>query len=102
MNGIIIAGKFTIAQLAAQIINGVIESLAVDGAIKLVNGPVIRINDPNAKYSAGYTTIPFYTADDQNPSITSSGGFPMCVPRSGSDAACPSSNRPTNVANPLN
>lgn len=102
MDGKIIAGKMSIAQLALQDSNGVIESLSFDGAIKIVNGPVIRINDPNAKYSAGFTTIPFYTADDQNPSVSSFGGFPMCVPRSLADADCPSSNRPTNVPNPLN
>lgn len=94
----------TIAQLSLQSSTGYIESLSFDGAIKIVNGPVIRINDPNAKYSSGYTTIPFFTADDENPSVSSFGGFPMCVPRSANDDKCPSSNRPgkPTVADPLN
>ena len=91
-----------VAQLALQVSNGVIESLAFDGSIKIVNGPTIRINDPNAVYSAGFKTYPVFTADDENPSVSSFGGFPMCVPRSATDTACPSSNRPTNVPNPLN
>lgn len=102
MNGNAIAAQIRISQLLAQISNGYIESLGTDGAIKIVDGPTIRINDPNAIFSAGYTNVPMFTADDQNPSITSMGGFPMCVPRSASDAKCPQSNRPTNVANPLN
>ena len=62
--------------------------------MQITNGPTIRINDPNAVYSAGYKGRPFMTADDQNPSISSFSGFPMCVPRSSSDALCPQSNRP--------
>lgn len=92
----------TIAQISLQASTGYIERLGTDGAIKIQNGPTIRINDPNAKYSSGYTAIPFFTADDENPSITSFGGFPMCVPRSSDDPKCPQSNRPTNVPNPLN
>lgn len=92
----------SIAQLSLQSSNGYIESLKPDGAIKIRNGPTIRINDPNAVYSAGYTKTPFFTADDENPSITSFGGFPMCVPRSASDPKCPATNRPTNVPNPMN
>jgi hypothetical protein len=92
----------TIAQLSLQLSNGHIESLGFDGLIKIANGPTIRINDPNAKYSSGTTAFPFYTADDENPSISSFGGFPMCVPRSADDPKCPQSNRPTNANNPLN
>lgn len=50
-----------------------IASLSFDGAIHIANGPTIRINDPNAKYSAGYKDIPFFAADDENPSISSFG-----------------------------
>lgn len=35
-----------------------------------------------------------FTADDENPSITSFSGFPVCVPRSATDEKCPSANRP--------
>lgn len=55
----------------------------------------MRINDPHGVYSVGYTSHPFWTADDENPSISSFSGFPMCVPRNSSDPLCPMSNRPT-------
>ena len=62
--------------------------------MKIVNGPTLRINDPNAVFSVGYTAAPFFTADDESPSITSFSGFPMCIPRGTNDTACPSTNRP--------
>ncbi|KAI4801426.1 hypothetical protein E4T44_11560 [Aureobasidium sp. EXF-8845] len=62
--------------------------------MKIKGGPTIRVNDPNGVYGAAYTQNPLYTADDENPSITSFSGFPMCVPRSSSDPLCPASNRP--------
>lgn len=102
VNGNVIAGQIQISQLLGQTSDGYIESLGFDGAIKIVDGPTIRINDPNGIFSAGYTALPLFTADDENPSITSIGGFPMCVPRSASDSRCPQSNRPTSVANPMN
>lgn len=83
-----------ISQLDLAGSSGIIQSLDADGSIKIQNGPTIRINDPNAKYSAGYNGLPFFTADDENPSISSFSGFPMCVPRSANDPLCPASNRP--------
>jgi hypothetical protein len=59
--------------------SGIIQTLATDGGIKIQNGPTIRINDPNAKYSTGYTGLPFFTADDEYASISAFSGFPMCV-----------------------
>jgi hypothetical protein len=89
-----------------------IKSLDNDGKITLEGGQVVRINDPNAVFSAGYKSQPEFTADDVNPSVTGKpstatpltsdfadtfiafSGFPMCVPRSSADPKCPSSNRP--------
>lgn len=94
VNGVIIAGQMSIAQLDLAGSSGIVSGLSEDGGIQIQNGPKIRINDPNAKYSAGYTLLPFFTADDENPSISAFSGFPMCVPRSASDPLCPASNRP--------
>jgi hypothetical protein len=89
-----------------------IKSLDNDGKITLEGGQVVRINDPNAVFSAGYKSQPEFTADDVNPSVTGKpstaipltsdfadtsiafSGFPMCVPRSSADPKCPSTNRP--------
>lgn len=35
-----------------------------------------------------------FTADTSNPTIHSQTGYPMCIPRSGTDAQCPAGNRP--------
>ncbi|KAJ4379942.1 hypothetical protein N0V85_008808 [Neurospora sp. IMI 360204] len=93
------AGQIFISQFSTSLGRGLISSIAYDGTITLAStgGPnlKLRINDPNAVYSAGYTSHPFWTADDENPSISSFSGFPMCVPRNSSDPLCPMSNRPT-------
>lgn len=74
---------------------GYIESVNfADGSMKILNGPTLRINDPNAVFSVGYTAAPFFTADDESPSVTSFSGFPMCIPRNESDPGCPATNRP--------
>lgn len=97
MNNVILAGQMSVDQVELAFASGTIASIANDGRITLTSGPVLRINDPNAKYSAGYNRLPFYTADDENPSISSFSGVPMCVPRNSTDPLCPSSNRPTGV-----
>ncbi|KAF2429528.1 hypothetical protein EJ08DRAFT_698246 [Tothia fuscella] len=95
-----IAGLVSISQFQLEAGMGRIASVNNDGRITIVNGPTIRINDPNAVYSVGYNLDPFFTADDENPSITAFSGFPMCVPRSATDALCPSSNRPLTAGAP--
>lgn len=95
VNGQAIAGLVQISQFLFEAGTGLVEKIDfAGGSMKIANGPTIRINDPNAIYSVGYTANPFYTADDENPSITSFSGFPMCIPRSSSDTKCPASNRP--------
>lgn len=89
-----IAAQVSISQFMLEGDTGFVESVEFDGRIKIRGGPTLRINDPNAVYSAGYKTHPFFTADDANPSITSFSGFPMCVPRKADDEKCPQSNRP--------
>lgn len=70
MNDVAIAGLVQISQQLGNINSGVIKSLATDGLITLTSGQTLRINDPRAVYSAGYTLDPEFTADDENPSIT--------------------------------
>lgn len=70
VDGTPIAGLVQVSQLLAAGNGGIIKSLSFDGKITLESGQVVRINDPNAVYSAGYTAKPAFTADDQNPSIS--------------------------------
>ncbi|KAK3337683.1 hypothetical protein B0T19DRAFT_351584 [Cercophora scortea] len=93
VDGQAIAAQVIISEFAMELNQGYIEELSFDGTIKIRNGPNIRINDPNAVFSAGFSA-PFMVADDKNPSVTAFSGFPMCVPRSTNDTLCPLSNRP--------
>lgn len=70
VNGQAIAGQVSIAQFQLEANSGKIKSLDFDGKITLVGGQVVRINDPNKRFSAGYGDKPEFTADDVNPSVT--------------------------------
>ena len=77
VDGKAIAGIVQIAQFALEANSGKIKSLDTDGKITLEGGQVVRINDPNAVFSAGYKLWPEFTADDVNPSVT--GKSAMCL-----------------------
>ncbi|KAI0203934.1 hypothetical protein F4808DRAFT_393133 [Astrocystis sublimbata] len=97
INGVPIAAQILTYEFFEGLASGFIESIDfADGSMQIRNGPILRINDPNAVFSVGYTEAPFFTADDESPSITSFSGFPMCIPRNATDPLCPSSNRPFN------
>ncbi|KAJ0382326.1 hypothetical protein COL922a_012793 [Colletotrichum nupharicola] len=95
-----VAAQVEISPFATTTSSGYITETKFNGDINVNVGGTsvtIRINDPNAVYSAGNAGLgidPFFTADDVNPSVSSFSGFPMCVPRSASDPLCPMSNRP--------
>ena len=78
MNGEAIAGIVQIAQFALETNSGKIKSLGFDGKITLEGGQVVRINDPNAVFSAGYKLHPAFTADDVNPSVTGKSTMWLC------------------------
>ncbi|KAF2019905.1 hypothetical protein BU24DRAFT_387059 [Aaosphaeria arxii CBS 175.79] len=95
INGHPIAAQVLAYEFFEGLNSGFIESIDfADGSMKIVSGPTVRISDPNAVFSIGYTGAPFFTADDESPSISSFSGFPMCIPRSASDPLCPAANRP--------
>ncbi|KAK0649895.1 hypothetical protein B0T16DRAFT_324877, partial [Cercophora newfieldiana] len=88
-----LAAQIIIQEFSMEMNQGYIESLNFDGTIQIRGGPIVRINDPNAVFTAGYS-YPFMVCDDKSPSISAYSGFPMCVPRSANDPLCPLSNRP--------
>jgi len=94
VNGQAIAAQIYMWHFQLELNRGYIDEINFDGSIEIRNGNIIRINDPNAVFSVVYTEAPFFTADDQNPSVTAFSGFPMCVQRSVNDTLCPASNRP--------
>ncbi|KAH9999563.1 hypothetical protein F4779DRAFT_622692 [Xylariaceae sp. FL0662B] len=108
INGQPIAAQILTYEFFEGMSSGFIESINFeDGSMKISNGPTLRISDPNAVFTIGYTEAPFFTADDESPSISSFSGFPMCIPRNSSDPLCPATNRPFqgsgtfSVADPL-
>lgn len=58
----------------------------------------IQINDPNGRFGRAQSPDPRFSVDDQNPTIKSGTGYPMCVPRTDpsvtDDQLCPQKNRP--------
>ncbi|KAF2641869.1 hypothetical protein P280DRAFT_541331 [Massarina eburnea CBS 473.64] len=108
VNGLPIAAQVITYEFFEGLSSGFIESIDfADGSLKIAGGPTVRISDPNAVFSVGNTVAPFFTADDESPSISSFSGFPMCIPRNTTDPLCPASNRPFqgsgtfSVADPL-
>lgn len=66
-------------------------------------GTRVRLNDPAGRYGRSVTPDQRFTVDTDNPTVRSTTGFPMCIPRvdpgsSTPDALCPQSNRPPAVA----
>jgi hypothetical protein len=95
LNGLPIAGQILAYQFFEGLNSGFIESINFqDGSLKIMSGPTVRISDPNAVFSVGYSGAPLFTADDESPSISSFSGFPMCIPRNSTDPLCPATNRP--------
>ncbi|KAF7361123.1 hypothetical protein MSAN_01144100 [Mycena sanguinolenta] len=52
------------------------------------------LNDPVGRYGLPYTDNPLWTVDPDNPSIHTSTGVPVCIPRNATDPECPLTNRP--------
>ncbi|KAF2999038.1 hypothetical protein E8E13_008468 [Curvularia kusanoi] len=96
VNGQAIAGRVSISQLLGGIGGGLISAVNLDGTINIAGGPTLRINTPGGVYGPVYDKNKFFTSDEQNPSVSSFSGYPMCVPRSASDPDCPSTNRAPN------
>jgi hypothetical protein len=73
-------------------------NIIVDGAT------TIQINDPNGRFGRAQSPDPRFSVDDQNPTIKSGTGYPMCVPRTDpaitNDPLCPQKNRPTVITSP--
>ncbi|MBV8402358.1 MAG: hypothetical protein JOZ17_27095 [Acetobacteraceae bacterium] len=76
--------------------------LEVNGTLnKLGTGTVIEINDPVGRYGFAHSPDPRFSADTDNPTVTSANGYPMGVPKAAPPAIDPDRplfNRPLNPA----
>ncbi len=72
----------------------------VGGTLGIQNtGTVIEINDPTGRYGFAHSPDPRWSADPDNPTITTGNGYPMCLPKlvpPAIDPDCPIFNRPLN------
>ncbi|HYL12295.1 MAG TPA: hypothetical protein VEV41_04640 [Terriglobales bacterium] len=64
-------------------------------------GTIIEINDPTGRYGLAHSPDPRFSVDNENPTIATGNGYPMCLPRVAPpniDPECPTYNRPHNPA----
>ncbi len=60
-------------------------------------GTIIEINDPTGRYGWAHSPDPRWSVDNENPTITTGNGYPMCLPKTAAgDPDCPLTNRPLN------
>jgi hypothetical protein len=82
---------------------GGVLGVAGTGARVQVNDPLSATSAVGGRYGRAMTPDPRFMVDQDNPTIASATGFPMCFPRTdpavADDALCPVTNRPTDVPN---
>jgi len=101
-----IAGLILISQQSTNQGHGIISSIDYStGIMHVRSGPagstaesLLQINDPNGRFGRVQSPDARFQVDDQNPTIHTMTGYPMCVPRTdpaaSDDALCPQRNRP--------
>lgn len=108
VDGKYIAGLVTISEELAKNGEGVIAAIDYatgDITVGLAPSNIVRLklNDPSGRYgrrAVGQDAR--FSVDSDNPTVLSSSGYPMCVPRSNpkvlDDPLCPAKNRPIDPA----
>ncbi|KAJ7139026.1 hypothetical protein C8R44DRAFT_727142 [Mycena epipterygia] len=89
-----IAGLIYIAQESTQLLQGFITYINYTTGHFFVDNMEAVLNDPLGRFGLPYTHYPLWTVDAENPSVRSSTGFPLCIPRNSTDSECPLTNRP--------
>jgi hypothetical protein len=105
-----IAGLVLISQQSLNATQGIINAIDyvkneiwVGSTLVAKTGSRLRINTPGGRYGTPDPLAdPRFTADEDNPTMHSSTGYPMCLPRIdpavGVDSLCPQWNRPGDPA----
>lgn len=100
VGGTYIAALGYISQQSLHGLSGTITGINyATGDITLDNATTIQINDPFGRFGRVQSPDARFSVDDQNPTIHSGTGYPMCVPRTRvdqgiDDPLCPQKNRP--------
>jgi K319-like protein len=104
-----IAGLIFLAQHSLQSSQGFINYIdystgyfEVGGTIGLQNtGQKVKLNDPLGRFGRTFTPDARFTIDENNPTVRTETGYPMCIPRGPTatgDALCPQTNRPAGAS----
>ena len=105
VGNVYIAGLIFLAQHSLQSSQGFINFIDYTTGIFEVGGAIgvqgtgqrVKINDPSGTFGRAWTPDPRFTIDENNPTIRTETGYPMCIPRgpaAGGDPLCPQANRP--------
>ena len=104
VGGTYIAALGFVSQQLLHSLSGTITSIDYSTGEIIVDGMTrVQINDPNGRFGRAQSPDARFSVDDQNPTIHSGTGYPMCVPRTLTDPTiagnpddplCPQKNRP--------
>jgi hypothetical protein len=75
--------------------------LWIGSTLKSKTGARVRMNTPQGRYGIAQSADARFTADEDNPTIRASTGYPLCIPRFdptvNDDSLCPLRNRPVDT-----
>ena len=94
-----IAGLLFVSNLSLQAHQGFISAIDYATGEFVVGGSRVRLNDPIGRFGRVMTHDRRFTIDEDNPTVKSETGYPLCVPRTrvdqgADDPLCPQGNRP--------
>src|SRR3954453_4882050 len=93
-----IAALVFISNLSVQAHQGIIHGIDYANGELLVGSSRVRLNDPIGRFGRVMTHDARFTVDEENPTVKSETGYPMCIPRTepsvADDPLCPRTNRP--------
>ena len=94
-----IAALVFVSNLSPQQHQGFISAIDYANGELVVGGSRVRLNDPLGRFGRAMTHDKRFTIDEDNPTVKSETGYPMCIPRTRvdqgvDDPLCPQANRP--------
>jgi hypothetical protein len=93
-----IAALLFVSNLSLQQHQGFISAIDYTDGELIVGGARVRLNDPIGRFGRAMTHDKRFTIDEDNPTVKSETGYPMCLPRTNpataDDPLCPQGNRP--------
>lgn len=93
-----IAGLVFVSNQSLQAHQGFISRIDYASGELVVGGARVRLNDPIGRFGRAMSHDVRFTIDEDNPTIKTETGYPMCLPRTdpatADDPLCPQGNRP--------